>query len=343
MFSLLLKSVKLISSLERPMFTDKSKAQLITIPFSHFSERARWILDMVDMPYNELQHGPLFHMTSTMITISKFPRYSLSSTAHLETTDEKAIKMENRKEISAVPKLVIWADNEWKVIPFGSNGIYQFLYETGKAPFLYPQTIAKDLIHSYEKYLEKELAISVTVFVIGNLVLPSLEQKDDNMIMNKIFFRNYLQRQPIPAVEKFLFNHLGESLVRSLWIPPKFINKDAVESSRLKIIDVFTQMDKLLLSSSSTNFLNSTFPTALDFSFSSFTFPILFPTELTHQDTKRHLYWTKDEFSKLSASPGQRNILQLSDYLQNNFQSAQHALQLYSTYRQYQTPKKSAV
>lgn len=36
-------------------------ARLITIPFSHYCEKARWALDRCDLPYEEDGHLPLFH------------------------------------------------------------------------------------------------------------------------------------------------------------------------------------------------------------------------------------------------------------------------------------------
>ncbi len=39
---------------------------LITIPFSHFCEKARWALDRVGAPYEERGHLPLFHYLDSM-------------------------------------------------------------------------------------------------------------------------------------------------------------------------------------------------------------------------------------------------------------------------------------
>ena len=38
--------------------------RLITIPFSHFCEKARWALDRADLAYVEDGHLPLFHAPS---------------------------------------------------------------------------------------------------------------------------------------------------------------------------------------------------------------------------------------------------------------------------------------
>lgn len=38
---------------------------LVTIPLSHFCEKARWALDLAQLPYREEGHLPLFHMLGT--------------------------------------------------------------------------------------------------------------------------------------------------------------------------------------------------------------------------------------------------------------------------------------
>ena len=40
--------------------------RLITIPFSHFCEKARWALDACDVPYDEDGHLPVFHYLATL-------------------------------------------------------------------------------------------------------------------------------------------------------------------------------------------------------------------------------------------------------------------------------------
>ena len=39
--------------------------KLITIPFSHYCEKARWALDHVGVPYEEDGHLPVFHYLAT--------------------------------------------------------------------------------------------------------------------------------------------------------------------------------------------------------------------------------------------------------------------------------------
>jgi glutathione S-transferase len=42
-----------------------SPAVLITIPLSHYCEKARWALDRVALPYREEPHAPLLHLLAT--------------------------------------------------------------------------------------------------------------------------------------------------------------------------------------------------------------------------------------------------------------------------------------
>lgn len=45
--------------------TDSTPAVLITMPHSHYSEKARWALDWLALPYREEPHAPLLHRFAT--------------------------------------------------------------------------------------------------------------------------------------------------------------------------------------------------------------------------------------------------------------------------------------
>lgn len=55
-----------ISFLQLPM--PSAPATLITIPLSHFCEKARWALDRVGLPYREVPHAPLLNRLAAMRT-----------------------------------------------------------------------------------------------------------------------------------------------------------------------------------------------------------------------------------------------------------------------------------
>ena len=60
---------------------NKSKVQALftTIGFSHYSERARWALDHSPLhdKYVESRHVPAFHLSETLLLLSKLPRLVL--------------------------------------------------------------------------------------------------------------------------------------------------------------------------------------------------------------------------------------------------------------------------
>ena len=45
--------------------TSATPAILITMPHSHYAEKARWALDWLAMPYREEPHVPLLHRLAT--------------------------------------------------------------------------------------------------------------------------------------------------------------------------------------------------------------------------------------------------------------------------------------
>ena len=47
------------------MSEDTARAILITIPLSHYCEKARWALDRIALPYREEPHAPLLHRLAT--------------------------------------------------------------------------------------------------------------------------------------------------------------------------------------------------------------------------------------------------------------------------------------
>lgn len=58
----------------------KKKYLLTTIGMSHFSERARWMLDQSPLKddYIEDRHCPAFHISTTAFALSKLPKIILN-------------------------------------------------------------------------------------------------------------------------------------------------------------------------------------------------------------------------------------------------------------------------
>lgn len=338
LFFSFLKTVKLLSAFEPHSvpILNKNKATLITIPFSHYSERARWLLDYIGFPYEDKMHGPMFHLCSTLITASKLPRHSLTNVNHLEKADETEKKLQKRKELTGVPKLILkpMKLTHVKVIPFGSAGIFQYCYEENLAPFLYPAEVPKEKIYELENYLDKELAMPLTYYLLGYILLPSIHQENDNLLMSKEFFENYLQKQTnIPLIERLLFQLFGNTLIKSIMVPANQITKENIFLSKEKIRKVFQRMDELLSQSSTKFFFNTNSPTSIEFTFASYAFPLFFPKELTNSMGRLPIFWSKEEIDRFPDCPGKVEILAFSQELLKDYQSARFVVEFYEQYR----------
>ena len=58
--------------LSRGLATNVAPATLVTIPFSHYSELARWTLDATKTPYTERASMPGFHILDVMLATRSF-------------------------------------------------------------------------------------------------------------------------------------------------------------------------------------------------------------------------------------------------------------------------------
>jgi glutathione S-transferase len=72
--------------------------RLITIPFSHYCEKARWALDRCDLPYKEEGHLPLFHYVPAK-------RAGGGRTVPI-------LVDENRKVVPDSTEIIAWADDQ---------------------------------------------------------------------------------------------------------------------------------------------------------------------------------------------------------------------------------------
>jgi glutathione S-transferase len=70
------------------MTSDTAPAILITIPLSHYCEKARWALDRVALPYKEAPHAPLLHRLATMRNDGgSVPMLVYGSSRFIDSTD----------------------------------------------------------------------------------------------------------------------------------------------------------------------------------------------------------------------------------------------------------------
>jgi len=102
---------------------DTKRGQLLTIPYSHYVEFARWSLDYCDITYDEHKYAPVQHVLpvlSLRLNDIKNPAFSKSSyvqsvdyrkkantLSYEELNSEKSKEKENQSRATAVPVLVL--------------------------------------------------------------------------------------------------------------------------------------------------------------------------------------------------------------------------------------------
>lgn len=164
--------------------------RLVTIGLSHYSEKARWVLDLSSLNYYEEAHCPAFHMATTLLELSSMPRIStwkkdsLFGNALMSRHEPHALK---RKEKTGVPKLVLPKSfflkshilepkdtgGENAVVANGSSGIIKFISDIfpNELGNMYPNGEKEELVVSLESKLDQELGNAATTWTFGNMLL----------------------------------------------------------------------------------------------------------------------------------------------------------------------------
>jgi len=192
---------------------DNSKVRLVTVGFSHFCEKARWALDISGMDYYEEVHAPAMHLTSTL-DLANAPRITTWETDSFfqRNLDMQNQKLARRKEVTAIPKLVlpeaILRDEKFLkvnvlknknvpqvldantqsvlVVASGSSGILRFLHDSypEKLGQLYPSIHTcsshadiEEKVIALEGYLDTEFAFAATNWAFGNMVLSGSKEQ----------------------------------------------------------------------------------------------------------------------------------------------------------------------
>lgn len=255
---------------------NNSKPRLVTIGFSHFSEKARWALDQSPLDYEEETHVPALHLSSTLMTLKDLPRIKLNddlpdisdyTKTYLLKADKKII---SRKDQSSVPKLVIPKqylknlnidDNkELNVVSGGSSGILRFL--ASKYPemtFLYPKGEIGKQVLELENYFDVELAMAATNWSFSNILLTgkSFNENKDFTGLSKEevkktnteslnYFLNSVQASKSPFIERLLMSLFGKNLFIPLMIKGNNITAKNRGQALIDIHKIFSKMDGLL-------------------------------------------------------------------------------------------------
>lgn len=319
---------------------DLSKPTLITIGFSHYSEKARWLMNLSPLEYHEDRHLPAFHLARTLSTeVDRLCRVQMPG-IKVDVNDKYA----KRKERTSVPKLVLPTDflpAEFSsqmqpsetacVIKDGSKGISRFL------TYLYPNELGHlipadiaDKVLELEDVLERKLACAITQFAFGNFLLCDRNAFPDcNKKSLEVFLRNCQNVSIVPKVQRTLFALLGKSLIIPAMISGNNITAEGTARARKDIIACFEYIENVRNAHGCTEQSNFMFktsqPTLVDISFAALVAPLLMPPEASN------LFFDRNELENLrSIAPGCQQYLELSEFLLSKYAAARAVLRLYA-------------
>ncbi len=289
------------------------KPRLISIGFSHFCEKARWVLDLSPLPYYEEMHCPGVHLSSTL-NLTKVRRISNWKDSHFDDVVKNQTESTTfqRKEKSAVPKLLIpknyaiknGISDEDSIISFGSCGIAKFLSVryTQELGHLYPDGPIGDRVIDFESYLDVTLGPAAMKWAFGNLLLsgeeflssndPRKVDSNFNKDSSRLFLRKATTNTIISPVERFLVKQFGAHIV-PIMTRNNGISAAAREDGLRSIKEVLGVADDMLQRAADQTKANNQLdkdvflfgtdkPTAADIAFAALTLPVLLPPQTQH-------------------------------------------------------------
>mmetsp|Transcript_13864 Transcript_13864/g.20750 ORF Transcript_13864/g.20750 Transcript_13864/m.20750 type:complete len:383 (-) Transcript_13864:32-1180(-) len=255
------------------------KVLLVGIGMSHFCERARWMLDQAEQNYVEHRHCPAFHLSSTIMVLSKFPKISFAwdFIPEILNFDSKDIQ---RKEKSSVPKLVIpinssqiynlidkskttmntlKVEDKYLVVYGGSSGISRYVHycykeRNQRIRSLYMDGQKSIDICQLESFFINEFAPAVTAWSFGHMLLTGKQYQSTSEVMDSNFnigsaqfFVNACSRDTnVNFLERLLFRLLGVKVIVPLMIKANNINAIERDKAWETIKKVFIKVDSIL-------------------------------------------------------------------------------------------------
>lgn len=316
---------------------DYSRPVLITIGFSHFSERARWLLDLTPLKYAEDRHLPAFHLARTL-SVDNLKRVRMPG-CNADDTD----KMVRRKEKTAVPKLILPVDSLKEdlrsqvpagetvvIVKDGSRGISRFVianYPSEMGHLVPPELCSQ--IHELDDNLEKLLAPAVTSFAFGSFLLCDRNSfADDNRASRDFFIKSCANTESVPFIQRLLFNVLGSKVIVPTMVKGNSLSAEGTARARKDILTAFDQIEQIRKAhgcqDDSPHIFNTKQPTLADYSLAALAAPLLMPPQLNK------LFFDKTEVQRLSSvAPGCAQYLQLHAILLEKYPSARAAIRLY--------------
>lgn len=346
-----------------PAINCRKKPAFVTIGFSHFCERARWVLDLSPLDYVEVAHSPALHLSSTLMELASYPRLNvLSKTGcdddgHTTAITPQQRKSLDRKELTSVPKLVLDSshiDESYRsflelnskqgsrmifesslytgpvIIKDGSSGIMRYIADKypNEMHFLYPSRHKQNIIDA-EQYIVSELALEVTKWLFGNVLLtgkafdPNCPEGTNAPTRKK--FLQICNNSSIPTVERVVLTIFGQNMIVPLMIKNNDVSIASRIASQQKIIAALDKLEQRQNGNGKYLFQTDKL-SAADITLASLLYPAIVPPQCSKY------FCTLTDLESLEA-PGAQNIVNFANLLKNKYKIVRNALELYNKER----------
>jgi glutathione S-transferase len=202
-------------------------ARLITIPVSHYCEKARWALMRLHVPFTEERHMPPFHRFAT--------RQMVQRTGSANVSDaERNLSPINRSIVQlvggqSVPVLVTES-----VTLTSSDQILRYL-----------DTIASDTSKFYPTNPDHLQQVETLVNSFDRVLAPAVRQWTYSYILNQADLVQSLWCDGVPGFERLLFPVMFPWL-RSNVLQMYAINETSTITAYNAICKIFETVDRLL-------------------------------------------------------------------------------------------------
>ncbi len=323
--------------------------RLITIGPSHYCEKVRWALDILEgdprhespIYYTEDAHPPLFQSIATLeasnnqasmtpMVLFEHDINNVDNTSHKSSSINTHTHTHTHTRTCTSEK-----NNENQIVMYDSQKIVQHF-----CPFLYPPKYREDILR-LESYFGTHLGATARCIIYhSTLGIP-----EHTPYMTQMLSAN------ASSVEKILFEKVFDKGISSGMKKVMNINHDAAQESLCTVRKVFEEVSDMLkdtsinactTTSTSTSSSKKKFImdnddemvgfTAADLAFSALASPLIQPPEL--ELIMPPPPENNENSDNNNRSTGPENLLQLRDELRNTV-AGKHVLEMYRTQRIY--------
>ncbi|UJR11217.1 hypothetical protein I4U23_015398 [Adineta vaga] len=240
-----------ISSCFRTRYAKNALPTLITIRFSHYCEKARWALDL-------LQHASTRHEDEKQKCSHNYVECARSILTHMVTS------LWHTSGFSSSTPIYITQDK--RVLKESSLIMHYVSDELCKLgePTLYPTSEVEELVN----YFDETLGVHVRRYAYWMM----FSSDDMTIELYQCWLRGTRK------IERWIQRHFSGS-IQALATVGMQVHEQPSLISKQQIDEVFAKVNRMLEKHDGLYLLNTNYPTAADITFAALAYPVIFPPQ----------------------------------------------------------------